>query len=77
MCRPAYDFNCCFCPILTPQSASANVGGFDCYGQPDCVNGWNTGIGQATQDYNYNHGYNGKNGEPESRVPPPPVMVIP
>jgi len=45
--------------ILTSQSAFANnIGGFDCYGQPDCVNGWNTAIGQATQDYNYNHGYN-------------------
>ena len=45
--------------ILTPQSASANnIGGFDCYGQTDCVNGWNTAIGQATQDYNYNHDYN-------------------
>ena len=45
--------------MLTSQSAYANnIGGFDCYGQTDCVNGWNTAIGQATRDYNYNHGYN-------------------
>ena len=45
--------------MLTSQSAFANnIGGFDCYGQADCVDGWNTAIGQATQDYNYNHGYN-------------------
>ncbi len=45
--------------ILIPQSVSANnIGGFNCYGQTDCVNGWNIAIGQATQDYNFNDGYN-------------------
>ena len=35
--------------MLTSQSASANnIGGFDCYGQTDCVNGWDIAIGQAT-----------------------------
>jgi hypothetical protein len=45
--------------MVTSQSAYANnIGGFDCYGETDCVDGWNTAIGQATQDYDYNHGYN-------------------
>jgi hypothetical protein len=44
---------------LTSQFAFANnIGGFDCHGETDCVDGWNIAMGQATQDYNYNHGYN-------------------
>ena len=40
---------------LTSQFAFANnIGGFDCYGETDCVDGWNIAMGQATQDYNYN-----------------------
>jgi hypothetical protein len=45
--------------ILTSQPASANnIGGFGCFGQSNCVAGWNDAIGQAILDYNYNHGYN-------------------
>jgi hypothetical protein len=31
--------------MLTSQSASANnIGGFDCFGQSNCVAGWNDAI---------------------------------
>jgi hypothetical protein len=44
--------------MLTPQSASANnIGGFDCFGQSNCVAGWNDAIGKATSDWNSGHGY--------------------
>jgi hypothetical protein len=44
--------------MLTSQSASANnIGGFDCFGQSNCVAGWNDAIGKATSDWNSGHGY--------------------
>jgi hypothetical protein len=39
--------------ILTSQSASANwIGGFNCFGEPRCVSGWNHAINQAQTDWN-------------------------
>ena len=39
--------------ILTSQSASANwIGGFNCFGEPRCVSGWNHAIIQAQTDWN-------------------------
>lgn len=39
--------------MLTSQSASANmIGGFDCYGESECVNGWNDATSQAQTDWN-------------------------
>src|SRR5215469_10649761 len=38
---------------LTSQSASANwIGGFNCFGEPRCVSGWNHAIIQAQTDWN-------------------------
>jgi hypothetical protein len=39
--------------ILTSQSASANwIGGFNCFGEPRCVSGWNHAIIHAQTDWN-------------------------
>jgi tetratricopeptide (TPR) repeat protein len=39
--------------VLTSQSASANwIGGFNCFGEPRCVSGWNHAIIQAQTDWN-------------------------
>jgi hypothetical protein len=39
--------------MLTPQSVSANwIGGFNCFGEPRCVSGWNHAIIQAQTDWN-------------------------
>jgi hypothetical protein len=39
--------------ILTSQYAYANwIGGFNCFGEPRCVSGWNHAIIQAQTDWN-------------------------
>jgi hypothetical protein len=39
--------------MLTSQSASANmIGGFDCFGESECVSGWNDALSQAQTDWN-------------------------
>ena len=39
--------------MLTSQSASANmIGGFNCFGEPRCVSGWNYAINDAQTDWN-------------------------
>ena len=46
-----------------PHEAKANwIGGFNCFDEPDCVNGWNAGVAQAPVDWNsglYSHSLNG------------------
>jgi hypothetical protein len=47
------------------HEAKANwIGGFNCFGETYCVNGWNTGISQAQTDWDsglYSHSLNGGN----------------
>jgi hypothetical protein len=47
------------------HEAKANwIGGFNCFGETDCTNGWNAGISQAQTDWNsglYSHSLNGGN----------------
>jgi len=40
------------------------IGGFNCFGEMDCVNGWNTAISHAQTDWDselYSHSLNGGN----------------
>jgi hypothetical protein len=40
------------------------IGGFNCFGETDCVNGWNTAISQAQTDWDsglYSHSLSGGN----------------